>query len=96
MTQQPNREPPTEASSVLKLDQAMEALPADIQRTLVAAADGWSRERYDGPPDRVTLLNSDQTPYGTLYGIQVDVAGALDHLDVFVAHTGDVDVRMGE
>jgi hypothetical protein len=71
----------------------MQTLDPQTQQIIIAAADAWAQERYGAPADKVNLLNTDTTPQGTAYDIEVSAAGALDHMHLIAQPDGQIDIH---
>ncbi len=77
-----------------RLDESMQMLDPTAQQMIIAAANGWTMERYQTEPDQIRLLSSDTTAQGVAFDIEVSAAGVLDQLHVISQSNGQVDVRL--
>ncbi len=80
----------------IRLDAAAQALDPNAQHVLVNAARSWVQRTTIAPPDSLRLLNTTTDARATVYEIEVDVAGTIDHLNVSVDDNGTVQVRPAE
>jgi hypothetical protein len=96
MTDAAGRDRTTSSAFDRTLDQAMESLDPNTRQMLMAAADAWARERHGTPPDKINLLNDEQTPQGRLFEVEISAAGILDHIGLLASPNGEITVQPAE
>ncbi len=76
-----------------QLETSMQTLDEQTQQIIIAAAEAYAQERYGAAADKLSLLNTEDTPQGRAYDVEVSAAGALDHLHLISQPNGEINVR---
>ncbi len=53
-------------------------------------------EQYPAPIDTIRLLNAETRTDVSIYEVEFDVAGTTEHINIFVADDGSMEVRPAE
>lgn len=80
----------------IDLDTAMQTLDPNAQEVIINAAREWIAQRTIAPADTIRLLNTTTDETATVYEIEVDAAGTIGHINVFIRDDGSVIAQPAE